>query len=274
LGERWFCKPEAVGSIPAISTIVEDVKSHHDRDEYYDTHHREHDVALHHVRWLQEGFLMPPVYVAPMRGVSNPEARAEAIKLRVERRLSVREIATEIGVSTGSVGTWLHAYPLSDQEVSERHSANRYKTPKKDRGLESKFHAAIGTSTLDRRQKMKIAEAAVLFRLSCYGYNAFKPVFDGDRVDWVVQTDQAKLLRLQVKWAKKLKEGLPTISLVCVERGSFRRYEPKDFDFIVGYDFYTDTAYVYSYEETRRCHVSISVSAEAAERWDKLKNAG
>jgi len=46
---------------------------------------------------------------------------------------------------------------------------------------------------------------------------------------------------------------------------------PRDFDFIVAYELYSDTAYVYSYAETRHNAASTTVTAEAAERWDKVR---
>ncbi len=204
-----------------------------------------------------------------MRGVANPEAQQRAVQLRVERRLSLTEIAAEVGASKGSVSSWVRDHPLTQEEVTTRHAGRRYSAPMKDRGQESKFHRAVDVGKLDRRQKMKIAESATLFRLSCFSFNSFRPAFDGDRVDWIVQT-QKGLLKLQVRWAKKIPSGLPVISLLCIEEGKQRRYSREDFDFIAGYDFFSDTAYVYSFDETAHCQTSISISEDAAERWDKL----
>lgn len=205
-----------------------------------------------------------------MRGVVNPGLREECVRLRVEERLSLREIHERTEASKGSLSSWLKGYPLTEEELKQRSTlSTRYVTPKKDRGEESKLHRALDVNTFDRRQKMKIAESAVLFRLCCYGFNAFKPAFDGDRVDWVVQT-HSRLLKVQVKWAKRAVVGLPVIPLTCVEGNVTRRYSPADFHFIVGYDFFSDTAYVYSYEETVSCQTAISVTPDAAENWHKL----
>lgn len=195
--------------------------------------------------------------------------KTEAIRLRVQDRLSLGEIAKTLGISKTTASLWLRDYPLTKGEVDHRHEANRYRPPKKDRGSESKFHLGRSAELFDRRQKMRVAESAVLFRLCWQGFNAYKPAFDGDRVDWIVQTDD-KLLRLQVKWVKFTGSGLPQVSLQCMESGSYRRYTKEDFDFIVGYDYFTDIAYVYSYDETSRCKTHISVAQDAAERWDKL----
>lgn len=48
-----------------------------------------------------------------------------------------------------------------------------------------------------------------------------------------------------------------------------RRYADGSIDFIVGYDLFTDTAYVWAWGEVRD-KVCVTICPEAAERWDKL----
>ncbi len=141
----------------------------------------------------------------------------------------------------------------------------------KPRGEQSKFHIMLGGRELSKAEKGQIAEAAVLFRLVLHGLQVLTGVFDGGRVDWLVEVPSGKLARLQVKWARRKKHGLPVFYLTCSDgRGRTRRYQEGEFDFLVGYDLFTDTAYVYSWKELSANVDSISVRPDAAERWDKI----
>ena len=124
-----------------------------------------------------------------------------------------------------------------------------------------------------RLQKAKIAEAAVMLRLVLQGFCPFGSVFDGDKTDWLVEIPQTgKVLKIQVKWAKGTKDiGLPLVNLQCAEGASgIRRYKKGEFDFIVGYVLFTDTAYVWSWNEVEHLKTSVSICTEAAEQWKKL----
>jgi len=202
------------------------------------------------------------------------DLRIEAVRLRQEERKSLKEIADVLGVSTGSVSLWVREYPLTEFELTERQKHNPRRTgQKKPRGEESKFYLAVKGKELTRQQKMKIAEAAILFRLVLHGFIVYGSLFDGDKTDWLVESGDGKAVRIQVKWARTSKQyGLPFISLSCTEgHNQARRYEEGEFDFIVGYDFLTDTAYVYSFDEVRSNKRIVTIADEYAERWDKLR---
>jgi hypothetical protein len=142
---------------------------------------------------------------------------------------------------------------------------------KKDRGIESKFHRMTGGRQLPRSEKGQIAEAAVLFRLTLLGLPVYGSAFDGAGTDWIVQSSSGRLLKLQVKWASKLRQGLPVIKLRCSNgRLKERRYREHELDFIIGYDLFTDTAYVYSWAEIAANRSTVTVRQDAAERWDKI----
>jgi len=64
--------------------------------------------------------------------------------------------------------------------------------------------------------------------------------------------------------------GLPFISLVCWEHGKQKRFQKGDFDFIIGYCLYKDSAYVFSFKETEHLSSTVTVSNESLEAWDKL----
>lgn len=123
---------------------------------------------------------------------------------------------------------------------------------------------------MSRRQKMKIAEAAVLFRLAVFGFDIYRAEFDGDRVDWLVGTPTG-FKRLQVRWASPQERGLPLVKVTCAEGAhGYRTLGPQDFDILVGYDFFSDTAYVFTVADVGSNRQAIAVREDAAERWDKL----
>jgi transcriptional regulator with XRE-family HTH domain len=205
---------------------------------------------------------------------AKKELSQEAIRLRVEERLSLREIAEVTGASKGSLSGWLKPYPLTEEERSLRQkTANRYVPLKKDRGEVSKFFQAIQGRELSRLQKAKIAEAAVALRLVVHGFEVYGSMFDGDKPDWVVQVPETgKIHTIQVRWATAGQHGLPKIGLKCtVGHCVQQRYADGDFDFIVGYDLYSDTAFVYSAEEVALLKATVSMNWDHAERWDKLR---
>ena len=64
-------------------------------------------------------------------GIAKPELKAEAIRLRVEKRHSLREIETITGAARGSLSAWLKPHPLTEDEKKARSKlAKRYVTPK------------------------------------------------------------------------------------------------------------------------------------------------
>ena len=198
----------------------------------------------------------------------------EAVRLRVEQRLSLREIAEKTGAAKSSLSAWLRPYPLTEEERRQRQkTAKRYIPPKKDRGEASKFYLAVSERQLSRQEKAKIAEAAVAFRLVLHGFTVYASPFDGDKADWVVEVpDTRKIHRIQVRWARAGLNGLPYIGLKStVGHNIQRRYAEGDFDFIVAYDLYSDTAFVYSTQEVSALKATVSINWDHAEQWDKLR---
>jgi len=202
------------------------------------------------------------------------ELQQEAIRLRVEERLSLREIAEITGAAKGSLSSWLKPYPLTDDErLARQTAARRYVAPKKDRGEVSRLYQAVAGRELSRQEKAKIAEAAVLLRLVLHGFLTYRSLFDGEKADWVVEIpERKKILKIQVRWAQARPHGLPLIGLHCSVGHSVRqRYAEDDFDFIVGYDLYSDTAFVFSKDEVALLRSAVTMSWDHAERWEKLR---
>src|SRR5215210_4368065 len=104
-------------------------------------------------------------------GTTKPDLKAEAIRLRVEERLSLREIAAITGAAKGSLSLWLKPHRLTEEERKARSkTAKRYIAPKKDHGEESRHNKTVVWQSLSNQRKGRIAEAAILFRLALHGF--------------------------------------------------------------------------------------------------------
>lgn len=170
----------------------------------------------------------------------TPEVQEEAVRLRIEEELSLGQIAGRLGLSKSTASRWLADHPLPEGTVSRRireHGLGHGRQPY-DPGPKSKAYLAVEGQDLSKQRKAKIAEAAVLFRLTLHGLPAFGSWFDGDKADWLVRVPSTgRSMALQVKWARQGKTGAPSVRLKCSEgRGKLRRYVEGEFDFIVGYD--------------------------------------
>ena len=209
-------------------------------------------------------------------GATKSGLKAEAIRLRVEERLSLREIAVITGAAKGSLSLWLKPYQLTEEERKARSkTAKRYIAPKKDRGEESRYNKLVVGQGLSNQRRGRIAEAAILFRLALHGFDIYTSAFDGDKIDCLVQIpDNGRIFKLQVRCVHSpSKHGLPVIRLKCAEgHDQRRRYREGEFDFIVGYYLFNDTAYVFSSDEVKRHKTYITISEKYAERWDKLRH--
>lgn len=202
------------------------------------------------------------------------EARAAAIELRKQGE-SVKAIAKKLEISPASVSVWVREIQLTDEQRSRLRSQPRQQREsskaKERRSNESKYYRYVAGQILAKDRKARIAEAAVLFRLALYGLIAYSSPFDGDKTDWLVENPHGRLLKVQVRWTKGNRKGLPCIPLRCSDgRKRQRRYRDDEFDFMVGYDLFTDTAYVLGREEVKKYKAAVSIKEEYAEKWNKL----
>src|SRR5262249_30874751 len=143
---------------------------------------------------------------------------AEAVRLRVEERLSLREIEKRLSVSRGSLSTWLREFPLTEDEKRRRarQKVQRNSCGRKCWGDESKFHRMVDPSKLTNLQRAKIAEAAVLFRLCLHGFSPYGSFAEGEKSDWlVVDAIGGRVLRIQVRYTHKYRYGVPAVRLHC-----------------------------------------------------------
>jgi len=207
---------------------------------------------------------------------STSDLKSKAIELRVYGRKSFGEISDELGVSKGTLSSWLKSYPLSESELATRYNSRKSASegPSDNTllvmGTESKFH--LEHQDLSPHQMGRLAEAAILFRLTLHGFRVFRAVADGDRTDFVV-LEGGRCIRLQVKCVKEqARGGLPLVKLWHVEGfQKQKRYSEVEVDFIVGYWLYNDTAYVYSMKELETNLAVKTITSDGAEAWSKLR---
>lgn len=203
--------------------------------------------------------------------------KIEAIRLRNEERKSLKEIARLLGRNKSTVHYWLKgkdAKPLSKEELrvrQEKRSRTYSENARKRREAnQSRFYTASVTS-MTRQQKGQIAESAILFRLALHGFSVLRHVFDGCSSDWVVLSQSGVARHIQVKWMGRGKVGSPLMRLTTTVTGNKkRRYSKGEVDFFVGYDLYTDTAYIFAADRVG-AKVTKTATAAAAERWDLLR---
>lgn len=208
------------------------------------------------------------------------EKRSKAILLRTEKRMSFSEISEELGVAKGTLSYWLKKYPLTKEEVKKKASENlakynreKKKYPGQDRGTESKYHKMIKENELENKQKGRIAESAIFFRASLLNIPFYKAIMDGDKIDCLVHDQKKDLFKkVQIRWAGQWgSKGSPKLRLTCTEgRYKYRRYRDDEFDYLIGYNLYTDTAYVYTQNDLKKYKKAISLRPEHAEAWHKL----
>lgn len=205
--------------------------------------------------------------------MTNAVGRSKAIRLRIEERLSLTEIQKLVPVSKGTLSVWLRDYPLNEVELAARRLANGQISAEKRRrengkaGEPSSWFRIANTTPLASDQKGRIAEAAILFRLVVHGFTVLRSVFEGHTTDWLVET-RGRLLRVQVKWARQGPHGKPIVSLRS--SASKTTYTRADFDFLVGYDLFSDTAHVFSWEDIGSNTAAVTVVPGSLEAWHKL----
>ena len=200
----------------------------------------------------------------------DDSVKEKALELRKEGK-SLRSISKTLKISQATASLWLRKHPLKDLKARMAHG--RGGSGKKPRGVDSKFWKAVNGDMTSVR-KYRISEAAVLFRLALHGIEMYSSPFDGDRVDWVVVGPGGIFHKLQVRSVKRSpsSHGLPIIPIHCYEgRTRTRTYAQAECDFVVGYDLKTDVAYVFSYPEISTRKRSVTVTPDAAERWDKIQ---
>lgn len=207
--------------------------------------------------------------------------KAEAIRLRTVERRSIPEIRAVLKIAKSTLSLWLRDHPLTETELKGRYSRNGLISSgnlsgRRQKGcddpLESEYHKLVRAHGLGSVQVAKVSEAAVLLRLLVRGVVPYGSMFDGDEADWVVEVPGGKTYKLQVKTAFQGSLGAPVVSLRhrCSSRRGAKRYVKGSFDFLVGYDLFSDRAYVWAWDEVAHLRTAVSATNEALECWEKL----
>lgn len=162
-------------------------------------------------------------------------------------------------------------HAITSRGRQKKMAVNSYQQPKAPRGTESRLHKMVAAVDKSRHWKAKVSEAAVLFRLVIHGFHPFGSVFDGDKTDWLVEVPNKGTKKVQVKWAAEQAHGRPTIRLWCRNGHSGTRlYKKGEFDIVVAYDYFTDIAYVWTWDEVKGIGTK-AISDDAAEAWYKME---
>jgi len=201
------------------------------------------------------------------------DLRQEALRLRLQERLSLDAICHRTGLGKGTLSVLLREYPLTSEEVSQRksESALRSNPLRKYTPQLSKHAQMMEGVEFSTDQKGRMAESAVLFRLAMYGYKALRDVFEGNKVDmFAVREDTDRYIKIQVKWARRCEIGRPIIDLRNGEHGKIRYLSPEDCNFVVAYNFETDITFVFPVEICLG-KTSKTCDEEYAEAWHLLE---
>jgi transposase len=184
----------------------------------------------------------------------KPALRAQARMLRDIDGLHNDEIAARLDVSRSAVFSWLGTSgPAPFRDGSRWWYASDY-------------------ANLTNAERGRIAETAVLFRLTVHRFEVYGSPVGAVRVDWIVRDqDTGALIKLQVKCVGRGsgKAMIPTRRSVGAAK-QWASYVADDFDFLIGYDLMLDTAYVYSFVEAEK-QTLLAVSDAAAEAWHRLR---
>lgn len=151
---------------------------------------------------IQPSNLQPPASIMA-RPINDPEIRALAVRLRIEKRLSLSEIRAHVPAAKGTLSIWLRDHPLT---FREQEAARLRSWPSEMRHKHHKHHkhhkpvAAARDVFANKplRQHVRImALGRAIAWFSARGYVTSVPTTDAG-YDLVVDSD-AGLRRVQVK---------------------------------------------------------------------------
>ncbi len=171
------------------------------------------------------------------------DVKQEALQLRIEGRLGLKEICRRTGISRGTASLLLRDHPLTPEEIADRRA---YRTGRKYVPEASRLAQLVDRRSLSREQKGHIAEAAVLLRLALQGFVTWRSLYDGNSVDWLISRPRHRRhLRIQVKWARRGRQGRPFFPVLRRNSKKMVNIQEDDCDYVIGYDLETDTAFVF-----------------------------
>lgn len=159
-----------------------------------------------------------------MRGHKwSKAAKAEAIRLRVEERLSQREISRLTSIPKPTLSMILKPYPLTEEEQREASKRARDRREKLDTSRPPVANRPPGNT----KQTGDLSEISVIKRLLELGQTVCDVVGDNAAYDLVWDRD-GTLLRLQVKTGQ-LTRGGRTLVFSTIRSNRFFGYGPYDY---------------------------------------------
>jgi len=176
------------------------------------------------------------------------EVKAEAIRLRTQEFLGLKEIATLLQISKSTASIWLEDFPLPADVLEKKRS---FKNEKEVLRTKSCPATMLGMAS----EYIFIAKAMLA------GFECFTPVSAGSRIDVVVGDH---LFKCQVKTlasgrgAKKL----PVRKIGCNSKTNTKSYvySSKDVDFMIGVDVDTFDVYVVPIQDIAQYKSLVSIN--------------
>ena len=139
----------------------------------------------------------------------STKVKDKVFRLRTIQKFSIKKIANMLGISQATISIWVKPYPL-DQKLlhyrmrkAAKKTATRARTKKAKRIIaKSDLYNTVMKHGLDPHEIGKVAEAAVALRLVSRGYEIYASVFDGQKLDLIVQDKHKKLKKIRMKTAR------------------------------------------------------------------------
>lgn len=179
--------------------------------------------------------------------------KEQAIKLRIEERLSLKEISEKLNISKGTASLWLRDHPLTTEEITNRHTKSS--SPK------------IICNPNDNIKKGKAAELIFSARCLLNGLVVFSPLSEDSRIDLVVADT---LLRVQVKvFNKKQQFSVRKVGVNSKTNCKIYRYSANDVDFFGAVDLTTFDVYIVPIQDIVEYSSCMSRSAIEAKGYKK-----
>jgi hypothetical protein len=125
---------------------------------------------------------------------------------------------------------------------------------------------------LTTNQKGAIAEAAITKAAVELGIEVYRPAIEGGRFDMIFAFDDASLLRVQCKWAARIKDVLLIRCYSCrraIEGMRVRRYTQDEIDAIAAYSADTGRCYLIPpklWAERRGVHLRLAPTMNNQQR--------
>ena len=114
------------------------------------------------------------------KGKHDPNLKAECLRLRLDERMSYKQIQEKLGVPKGTLSYWLGEHPLTHEELDRLRNTPPVPV-RKSRGEESELYGWVKSANIGTIQTAKVSEAAVMLRMLANGFNVFTTTLASSR---------------------------------------------------------------------------------------------